>query len=209
MIGYRFSVDDADNVYIIKLYAPIEIEDKAKRLGTREYYSKNGCICLSITNANTGEEVENALLQGVRKTFVQYEKDKEIPGCCWYCASVEDLLHSYLHRDEDTGLIRYGGGDLYKQMDNYILYTADVHFHEVAEEMHITTDELIEKLNYLKKTKFTSLEEKEAAGKPILDATGAVTTRKIKNGELLPGWKRHLIMMGIDPDRAGRSLTGG
>ena len=194
MIGYRFSVDKDKNTYIIKLNAPNE--GIIKR-GIE--FSQVGCVCLSITNVNTEEEIDKALLQGVQKVWVKYEKNREIPGRCWFCDSTDALFHRYLRRDEFTGLIRYGGGSLYRRLRDYILHEANLQLQEIAEEMNITTEELTAKILFLENSEFISYKEMEEAGKPILDATNAVTQRKIQNGEMLPGWKRYLIERGMKP----------
>ena len=194
--GYRYAEDADGNVFIIKLNAPHE-----KLYNSRmETYCSTNCICESIRNADTGEEVEQATLRGVKKVFLTYTKGELIPGdLCWYFHSVDKIYQYYVTKYEEGTKTYAKGADLYKKLDDYILVTCELTFDEVAAELQVSKEDLIDKLYHLKVDKWLSHEQREQAGKPILDAVDAIRRRKIENGEMIPGWKRYLMKMGIKP----------
>ena len=93
------------------------------------------------------------------------------------------LVDSLLSKAFDGTI--YKGSILYRRFDRLIAeYESSVE--EVAAEMNIAPRELQEKLDYLKKGQ---VNEKEI-GKPILDAINRIYSRKVDNGELVPGYMK-------------------
>ena len=194
MTGYRFSVDDKGTVYIIKLTAPVA---KKEYPGALIYHSEN-CICESITNPNTGEELEQMNLSGILRTSVLYTKGKTIPGECWFCPSVDALYRlNYLSKGKD-GLVKDQPPNrtLYDVLDSWI-ENCELTHDEVAAEMKISTTELLERINRIKQIDSISEQEVEAAS--IVAATNLLYSRKVDSGEIIPGWKKFLIAIGIEP----------
>ena len=87
--GYRYSLDENRNIYIIKVSA----ESYEKNIGD---YDSCECICESITNANTGVEVNQAELCGYMNRIVFYKVGEKIPGKCWFFLRYDDLFRRYL-----------------------------------------------------------------------------------------------------------------
>ncbi len=193
MIGYRYSVDDKGTVYIIKLIAPHEIKDYP---ATIIYHSDN-CICESITNANTGNDIKQALLHGVRRNSVLYTKGEIIPGTCWFCHSVEDLYKlNYLFKGKD-GLVKTKPTfSLYDILDKYI-DDEELTRDEVAAEMKISTAELLERINRIKQIHSIDKQKTEAA--PIMSAISILHARKVQSGEIMSGLDKYLMVLGIKP----------
>lgn len=193
MTGYRYSVDDNGTVYIIKLTAQAA---KKEYPGTLVYQSEN-CICESITNPNTGEELEQMNLSGVRRISVLYIKGKTIPGKCWFCPSVDALYHlNYLSKGKDGLVKAKPKGSLYDVLDSWI-EDCELTHDEVAAEMKISTAELLEEINRIKQ--IDSINEQEVEAASIVAATNLLYSRKVDSGEIIPGWKKFLIANGIEP----------
>ena len=185
-VGWRYSLA-GNAVYIIQLSAQEEETECGREPG---YFFSDNCLCLSITNANTGEEQETIIASGEMHREIEYRKGAKIPGKCWYVHSYEDLFttaptggDSLLSKAFDGTI--YKGSILYRRFDRMIAeYESSVE--EVAAEMNIAPRELQEKLDYLKKGQ---VNEKEI-GKPILDAINRIYSRKVDNGELVPGYMK-------------------
>lgn len=126
-------------------------------------YESDNCVCLSITNANTGEEVEQATLRGIRNNYVEYRKNEKIPGRCWFMKTVDDL--TWLHKDSSTGEI-YQSFYLYRILDE-MLEVYKQQPEAVAAELHISTEELWRRIVILKAG---CKEKEEKWGYPILRA---------------------------------------
>ena len=139
-IGYRYSVNRSGDIFIIKLRA-YDVQDcycDSK---------SDNCVCLSITNANTGEEVEQATLRGIRKNYVEYRKNEKIPGMCWFKKTADDLS-VWLHKDNSTGEI-YESCFLYRKLDEMMkIYKQQPE--AVAAELRISTEELWRRIVILK-----------------------------------------------------------
>lgn len=161
-IGYRYSVDRNGEIFIIKLQAKDE-QPGHNYTGDPIDWRSNECICLSITNANTGEEVEQATLRGIRKNYVEYRKNEKIPGMCWFMHDPGQL--SWLHQDHRTGET-YESFFLYRKLDYMMTECYKVQPEAVAAELHISTQELWQRIELLK----AGIKEEEKWGYPILRA---------------------------------------
>lgn len=133
-IGYRYSMDEEDNLFIIKLLARDERPDGD------DIWKSNHCVCLSITNANTGKEEDRALLRGVRGKYIDYRKNQKIPGgVCWYYHTEEALYKSYLLRGTDgVTCLAFS----VRKLKDLILKGDIVSPEAVAAELNISTQKL-------------------------------------------------------------------
>ena len=202
VIGYRFSCDEKHEAYIITISAPNEQEGLVylRRFGGSDFYSEN-CRCISIKKANTGEEVTEANLYGVRGNWVLYRKGEIIPGKTWYLHSVEELYRHNLLQIDVNG---YTVGNVRQKtahnwiwkIDNLITEVCQASHEELAEELHISIVDLEEKIEYCKKNG-DSVKAYEIAG-CIADAGNSIYKRKLKNGEIEPGYKKYLRSFGIE-----------
>lgn len=194
MIGYRYGLDESNAVWIVKLSAPHEEVECHREPGF--YFSEN-CICLSITNANTGEETDTLSLTGELHRPIQYRKGETLPGKTWYVHSVDMLFSSdpamnLLLKDKQGKI--YKGKIAYRKMDEFITECGQCTLEEISKELHITMAELLQKIEYLKEG---HADEDEIA-KPLIDASNAIHSRKVDSGEIIPGWKKFLMAKGID-----------
>lgn len=162
-IGYRYGKNKNDEIFFVKLCA------KDEQKGNFDWKSAE-CICLTITNANTGEEVEQATLRGVRNTYVEYRKNKEILGMCWFYHDLSSVISTYLGKDYRSGEF-YEKYFLYSKLDYMMREVYKVQPENVAKELHISTDELMRRIRILT----AGIKEERQWGLPILQAMQKLT----------------------------------
>lgn len=183
MTGYRYSVDVDDNIYIIRVSA----ESYEKNIFD---YDSCECICESITNANTGVEVNQAELCGYMNQKIRYKVGEKIPGKCWFFLHYDDLFRSYLKKNGDRivlakpKLLHMNG-----KVGEYLIECGCTK-KEVADDLQITEKEL-SKMIQLAKTLKPGFEQTRISAK-ILVSINHVYSRKLENGEIIPGWKKIL-----------------
>lgn len=181
--GYRYSLDENDNIYIIKVSA--ESYEKS-----RYDYAGCECICESITNANTGVEVNQAELCGYENRKVCYKVGEKIPGKCWFYLRYDDLFLRYLTKSGNRIVLARPKKLHMKGKIGEYLIECGCTAKEVADDMQITEKELSEML-YLAKTMEAGYEQTRISLK-ILDSINHVHSRKVESGEIIPGWKKYL-----------------
>lgn len=201
MTGYRYSIDPDGNVYIIELSYS---EDKEK---PDHFLAKNNlpeiwfhcadCICLSIKNANTGEEKEEISLYGMHHNYVTYKKNCIIPGETWYVHDFFDLFRedecsiNLLLKAKDGTI--YKGRPGYKVLEKMVTDLCSCSVSELAEEMQISEEDLQRMFEWLKEG---HSDEKRIA-QPIIDAGNAIYKRKLESGKIEPEWKKYLRDRGV------------
>lgn len=187
-IGYRYSQDDKD-IYIIKISYSKDREkyDAFTRRNSLPpvWFHCDNCLCLTITNANTGEEKEQISLFGMHRNYVEYRKNSVIPGETWYVHNFDDLFRKEyamnLLKKAKDGTI-YVGKTGYEKLEEMLNELCHCSLDEAAKEMCITRDELVSRLEWLKEG---HVNEDDIA-KPIIEAGNAVYRRKVENGEIIP-----------------------
>lgn len=179
--GYRYSLDENGNIYIIKVSA----ESYEKNIVD---YDSCECICESITDANTGEKMNQAELCGYMDWKVCYKVGEKIPGKCWFFLRYDDLFRTYLTKSGNRIVLAkpkqlYMNGKI-----GEFLIECGCTVKEVADDMQITEKELSEML-YLAKTLEAGYEQTRISAK-ILVSINHVYSRKVKSGEIIPGWEK-------------------
>lgn len=163
-------MDRNNNIFIIKLLAKNKQPGShLKRNGSPFDWKSDECICLTITNVNTSEEVEQATLRGVRKTYVEYRKNEKIPGMCWFVQDPMELS-TWIDKDHRTGEI-YESFFLYRKLEYMMNVGYKVQPELVAAELHISTDELWRQIAMLK----AGIKDERELGLPILMAMQKLT----------------------------------
>lgn len=187
VIGYRFSVDEHEEVYIITVSAPNE----QREITNHSYFYSENCRCISIKNATTGQECDEAVLSGIRRNKVLYRKDEILPGKTWYVHSVDELFQRFLNTDTDGQVIYHDKGQLIvARIEEAISDLCQASLEEVADEMRISLDDLQQQIEFCKRN--TKSQEAHKTADSILAAGSNVYNRKLKNGEIEPGWKKYL-----------------
>ena len=181
--GYRYSVDDDDNIYIIKISA----ESYEKRLYDCE---SSECICESITDANTGEAVNQADLHGYMNWKVCYKVGEKIPGRCWFFLNYDDLFRSYLAKVGNRIVLAQPKRLHMNGKIGEYLIECGCTIKEVADDLQITEKELSEMI-YLARTLEPGYKQTKISAS-ILVAINHVYSRKLENGEIKPAWERYL-----------------
>ena len=201
MKGFRYSIDPEGNIYIIELSYS---EDKEKcddflsksNLPIIWFHCKN-CCCLSIKNANTGEEKEEITLYGMHHNYVTYKKNCIIPGETWYVHDFYDLFRednyalNLLMKTQDGTV--YKGRPGYKILEKMVTDLCSCSVSELAAEMQISEEDLQRRFEWLKEG---HSDEKRIA-QPIIDAGNAIYKRKLESGKIEPEWKKYLRDHGI------------
>lgn len=156
--GYRYGLDDQGNCWIVKLSA------KNEQPGHRNEFISDDCICEKISNPQTGDDVKTTILRGVHGIPIEYTIGKKIEGgSVWFYKSKEDLCDDYLSIDKHGCL--YKASFIAKHIDEIITSYGRT-YEEVAIMMHISTAELKECVQTIKKG--LGAKEDELSYMPIL-----------------------------------------
>ncbi len=193
VIGFRFSVDEDEEVYIITISAPNE----RKEFTNYQYFYSDNCRCISIKNATTGQERTEAVLSGVRNNKILYRKGDILPGKTWYTHSVDELFKRLLKTDKDGRVLYHDKGKyMLTCLNEAIIELFQASHKEVADEMHISLDDLKQKIKFCENN--SKSQEADITAKCIIAAGNAVYRRKLKSGEIEPGWKKYLKNAGLE-----------
>lgn len=193
VIGYRFSVDEHEEVYIITVSAPNE----QREFPDHSYFYSENCRCISIKNATTCQECDEAVLSGVRSNKVLYRKDEILPGKTWYVHSVDELFQLYLNIDTDGQVIYHDKGQIIvARIEKAISDLCQASLEEVADELRISLDDLHQQIEFCKRN--NKSQEAYNTAVSILAAGDAVYNRKLKSGKIEPGWKKYLKNAGLE-----------
>ena len=165
--GYRYSKDENGTIYIIELIAE---DEQPGSLYEGDYKSEN-CVCVSITDVNTGEKIEQGLLCGIHGKYVKYKIGERIPGMCWFMHTKEQL--SWLYKDSRTGEI-YESFFIYRELEHMMRNCYKLQPEEVANELQISAEELWRRIRILN----AGIKEEEQWGYPILAAMQKISGKE-------------------------------